>query len=124
MGRKASTGSCYQSAANLLFEARFTDMRLAHGTCTGHQEIAGVAFGHAWVETEDLVFDRDNVFRKDLYYRVGACRSVHLYTIEKARRMLLRHRHYGPWHEDNEPVAFAPASKKRMSFSKGRRQTA
>lgn len=100
-------GDCYKASAEGLLrmaEQLGNELRLAHGTCTltaGH--LKGKASGHAWLETEDLVFDlannRDCVHRRDVYYKVGKCRKVVRYTLAQTREMLLKHRTYGPWHK-------------------------
>jgi len=103
-----ANGDCYKVAAEkVMFALEFEDALVCHGTCTATGgPITGHAFGHAWIEAGDLVFEfsngHDAVLRKEMYYKVGMCRNVQRYTREQARRMLLKHKTYGPWHEDLE----------------------
>jgi len=103
-----ANGDCYKVAAEkVMFALEFEDALVCHGTCTATGgPITGHAFGHAWIEVGDVVFDfsngRSGCLRKEMYYKVGMCRNVQRYTREQARRMLLKHKNYGPWHEDAE----------------------
>lgn len=118
-----SPGDCYQAAFDTMLHYPAGDLRLAHGTCTGQGPIAGVAFGHAWLELADgtLVFDvangRHAVLAKAAYYRIGKCRKVKLYTRHEAMRMAVKHRHYGPWDRETKKAVHA---KKPVDTQRGR----
>lgn len=106
-------GDCYVVALNLVlgfseidcpFESG--DLLLCHGTATGTGNgIKGRKFGHAWCEfvgdVETLVIDYSNgnraVLPKPLYYKVGQVCDVSRYTLDEVRRMMIEHKHYGPW---------------------------
>ena len=96
-------GNCYEAAAKLLTAHRgCAGAELVHGTVTGQGPIAGVRYGHAWVEVGDVVLDPSNgrfvVARKSAYYAVGEITEpVSRYGFEVALRLMLKHRHYGPW---------------------------
>ena len=107
MSRKADyQGNCFEVAGALVLDSPQDTLLLAHGICTGRGRIAGLVFGHAWVECGDFVIDRSNgndiTAEREMYYAIGACRSVRLYTKDQTRKMLLRYRHWGPWPEDGE----------------------
>ena len=93
-------GDCYEAAGQFVLDHRF--MTLVHGTCTGTGPIQGIAFGHAWAEDGDLCFDVANghqlVIRKELYYAIGKCRDVVTYPGNEVPKLLLTHKHWGPWH--------------------------
>jgi len=95
------TGDCYEAAGNFVLDNRF--LTLVHGTCTGTGPIAGIAFGHAWAEDQDLCFDVANgknmVVRKDVYYKSGQCRDVVRYPGHEVPSLLLKHKNWGPWHK-------------------------
>jgi hypothetical protein len=102
-------GDCYMVAAGLVAWGGAPEgALLCHGTCTGHGPIAGVTFGHAWVETEDSVTGgtfviekangNDVIVERDTYYAAGQCRDVRRYTAAEARAMMMQHGHFGPWH--------------------------
>lgn len=96
-------GDCYEAAAQLLYAHRsWPGVWLVHGTVTGQGPIAGVRYGHAWVEIGDVVIDPSNrrfvVARKSVYYAAGEItESVERYTFLEAARQMLETGHYGPW---------------------------
>jgi hypothetical protein len=99
-----ATGDCYEAAAKLLlFGGMPEEARLVHGNVTGQGPVAGIRFGHAWVELGDLVFDHSNgrhlVVPRDQYYRVGKIKKPRRYHPVEAKLYLLRRRHYGPWRQ-------------------------
>jgi hypothetical protein len=73
---------------------------LCHGVVTGTGgPVEGLAYAHAWLETECLVFDPDSVriISKQFFYAAGNVRDIVRYTPEEARRMILLTEHWGPW---------------------------
>ena len=70
-------GDCYEAAAKLLYVHRLCPgIVLVHGTVTGQGPIAGIRYGHAWIEIgDDVVLDPSNgrfvCARKADYYAVG-----------------------------------------------------
>jgi hypothetical protein len=114
-------GDCYEAAAKYMMEYGTLggsllrlpgeegnpDLILIHGEVTGQGPIAGVKYGHAWVEDGDLVIDTSNGrnlrMPKVLYYALAqidhrpAHQNIHRYTAEEARKLLVKHGHYGPW---------------------------
>lgn len=76
---------------------------LVHGLVTGQGPVAGLRFGHAWVEIGDEVMDRSNGrnlrLPRAVYYATGKidASSTFRYTPEQAREKMLDTGHYGPW---------------------------
>jgi hypothetical protein len=53
-------GDCYEAAAKLLYAHRSCPgIMLVHGTVTGQGPIAGIRYGHAWIEVGDVVLRFD-----------------------------------------------------------------
>jgi hypothetical protein len=96
-------GDCYEAAAKLLYAHRSCPgIVLVHGTVTGQGPIAGMRYGHAWIEIGDVVLDPSNrrfvCARKADYYALGDINEpVTRYVFEEAARQMLETRHYGPW---------------------------
>ena len=95
-------GDCYEAAAKLLYAHRSCPgLVLVHGTVTGQGPIAGIRYGHAWIEIGDVVLDPSNgrfvCARKADYYDLGEINEpVTRYVFEEAARQMLETRHYGP----------------------------
>ena len=99
---------CYQAAGRFLMdkwaggcEHEFT---LVHGIVTGQGEIAGVRYGHAWVEDEkELVYDYSNdreiILPKMLYYAIGQVSNTVHYTIDEVRGLVVETGIWGAWDE-------------------------
>ncbi len=114
---KAERGNCYEAAAKLLHAHRdCPGIALAHGTVTGQGPVAGIRYGHAWVEIGEVVLDPSNgrlvVARKTAYYAAGEiAEPVARYTFAEAAREMLETGHYGPW--EKRPSPNNPAEPKR-----------
>ena len=110
-------GDCYEAAAKLLYMHRSCPgIVLVHGTVTGQGPIAGIRYGHAWIEAGDVVLDPSNgrlvCARKSTYYAAGEIREpVARYDFEAAARQMLETRHYGPWKKRFNP--HPPSGEKR-----------
>jgi hypothetical protein len=110
-------GDCYEAAAKLLYAHRSCPgIVLVHGTVTGQGPIAGMRYGHAWIEIGDAVLDLSNgrfvCARRKTYYAAGEIREpVARYDFEAAARQMLETRHYGPW--EPCPIHTPPAGAKR-----------
>ena len=108
-GEPDGDGDCYEAAAKLLMEHRdCPGIALAHGTVTGQGAVAGIRYGHAWVEIGDAVLDPSNgrlvVARKPAYYAAGEiAEPVARYTFAEAAREMLETGHYGPWEKRLSP---------------------
>ena len=103
-------GDCYAAAARFVIgNARCPGIMLVHGEVTGQGPIAGIRYGHAWVEIGDAVIDPSNrrivCARRDAYYAIGKITaSVSRYSPQEARRLMLKTLHYGPWEEPRKMV--------------------
>lgn len=110
-------GDCYRVAAHYLIDDDPKEGRslfVCHGVATGQGPIAGVRFGHAWVEWDlgDATFVIDqsnglNVFmHRDRYYEIGKInpKEVVRYDREALRHTIHDHGTYGPWHDDGVQV--------------------
>lgn len=112
-------GDCYSAAVNAMMALtengtlRATmHCRLVHGWPTGQGDIAGIKYGHAWVEIDTsvavLVIDNSNgrsvAMPKEDYYRIGNIdeSEATYYTFEEMAKLLLKSEHYGPWVEKPE----------------------
>lgn len=98
-------GDCYEAAAKLImFGELSSSARLVHGNVTGQGPVAGIRFGHAWVEIGDVVLDHSNghhiAMSREEYYRIGRIKNPRRYSREYARIFLIHRRHYGPWRGD------------------------
>ena len=113
---KSGRGDCYEAAAKLLHAHRdCPGIALAHGTVTGQGPVAGIRYGHAWIEIGDVVLDPSNgrfvVARKSAYYAAGQITEpVARYTFAEAAREMIETGHYGPW--DKLPTS-TPARRQR-----------
>jgi hypothetical protein len=74
--------------------------------------LAGVEFGHAWIEKGDKVIDtsRNNeIMDKNTYYMLGGLidfftheqkkDKIHRYSVEDAKKVIVDSGHAGPWEE-------------------------
>ena len=110
-------GDCYEAAAKLLYAHRSCPgIVLVHGTVTGQGPIAGIRYGHAWIEIGDVVLDPSNgrfvCAKRETYYAAGEiCEPVSRYDFEADARQMLETRHYGPW--ETCPILTPPAGAKR-----------
>lgn len=110
------TGDCFPVAGRIVLDGD-DGLRLVHGIATGQGPIDGVRHWHAWVERTDhlplpdgrsthieMVIDRSNGKEIEmpvvLYYRFGQITDVRTYTREQAAVLMVRHKHWGPWHEE------------------------
>lgn len=97
-------GDCYMAAARFLLSlGTRSDARLIHGTVTGQGKVAGIRYGHAWVEINGFVLDPSNrrmvCIQREEYYRVGkvAPGSLRRYSCRETLAMMNQFAHYGPW---------------------------
>lgn len=107
--RRTKGGDCYQAAGRLLMElAMVGDLEavLVHAEVEGQGPLAGVRYGHAWVECGTaVVLDASNgkarAVPRDIYYAVGQVDEIgnaRSYTWDEARACMLDFGHWGPWH--------------------------
>jgi len=105
---KCKGGDCYMAAGkymmdNALFPMKNDNLILVHGEVTGLGPIAGIKYGHAWIEDGDTVIDtaggKDIRMSKILYYALGNIdeSKVFKYKPEEFRKKVLEYEHWGPW---------------------------
>jgi len=118
-------GNCFGDAFNYIFNEGViggnNNLILVHAIiCPIMGPLAGITFGHAWIEDGDKVIDtsRNNeIMDKHSYYLLGGLmnlptgefnkdtkitakeENMHRYTVQEAKKMVLEHEMYGPWEE-------------------------
>jgi hypothetical protein len=106
-------GDCYETAGkfalNNLKGLKGHDFvgipYVVHAEVEGQGAIAGIRYGHAWIEDDVMVYDfsngREIIFPKVLYYHLGNViqeqPKYFKYTFEEATRKMLDTGHYGSW---------------------------
>jgi hypothetical protein len=99
-------GDCYEAAGkyvmdHALFPGTDGSLILVHGEVTGQGDIAGIQYGHAWVEKGGTVIDVSNgrniKLPKAVYYAIGNIGKTYKYTSEEMREKILESGHWGPW---------------------------
>lgn len=112
-------GNCYQAAAEYLLDhgnRLGPAARLVHGMVSGQGPVAGMRFGHAWVEVGEEVIDPSNGrlvrLHREHYYFLGQIREAEItrYSHAETREKLLDFLHYGPW-ENKHPCGRAARRK-------------
>jgi tRNA nucleotidyltransferase/poly(A) polymerase len=104
-----ASGDCYDSNGRYfmdkaLFPGSDKSLRLVHGEVTGQGPLAGVNYGHCWIEDGNTVIDVSNGktvrMPKAVYYALGGIDNndnLHKYTAREFRSKVTRHEHWGPW---------------------------
>lgn len=103
--KKCRGGDCYCASGSYLMDHAFEkpNLLLVHGEVTGQGKIAGVQFGHAWIEDGDMVIDVSKDKKLELpkifYYALGQINenNVFKYNMEQMRRKVSETKHWGPW---------------------------
>lgn len=110
-GLPSRSGNCYEQAARGLIELG-DPWVLVHATVTGQGDIEGRAYGHAWLENDEIGMVVDlsqpvdglRLLPKSLYRLIGEAREVVTYTLNEAMVALVRHEHWGPWEDERMNV--------------------
>jgi len=112
-------GDCYRQAVRLAEQTAESSpaglpVHVVHGLVTGTGgESEGLRYGHAWVEIGGaLCADSSRggepvVVPARLYYDAGSVNPAETfrYSLTEARRAMVAHGHYGPWHNQLEQAA-------------------
>lgn len=105
----SANGDCYEIAGKFIMDdVIFNDDSrkiLVHAIVKGQGPLAGVEFGHAWIEDGNTVIDKSNgrniTIPKQVYYAIGNIEDtpdkMRRYDAEEARKKMMEHEHYGPW---------------------------
>lgn len=94
-------GNCYVSALEEYVYSGYKGV-LVHGVVMGRGAIAGIRFGHAWVERDGKVIDKTMPKQMmelpiDVYYMLGEVAITRKYTGIEVARMVDKYGTYGPW---------------------------
>jgi len=79
------------------------DMKLVHGLVAGQGNLAGIRYNHAWVESDDIVYDYSNGRKielpKPLYYKIGKIKESDIFRYDQADMYMMASKTgtYGPW---------------------------
>lgn len=108
--RQKANGDCYQAAGQyMMSKCQFDkfacdDMVIVHGEVMGQGQLMGVTFGHAWIESNNMVIDVSNgrniTLPIGIYYAIGMIGEIDnfiKYTWEEAREKITEFEHWGPW---------------------------
>lgn len=92
-------GKCFDMAGrySVLDNDYNHERKLVHGVLGLNPPIA-----HGWVELPgNRVFDGTHqaFYDKDAYYKAFHAVPEKAYSVEQARGMMLKHKHFGPWHD-------------------------
>lgn len=101
-------GDCYEAALTVMLEGhhRLKNPRLIHATVMGRGPVAGIRFGHAWVEADGpdgmrVAIDRSNGGDYQgpavLYRAKGQAEDVREYTGQEMYEKAIETEVYGPW---------------------------
>ena len=128
---RMNRGKCYEVAGREFLEMNGNAL-LVHGAPWSHTHNARI--GHAWIEETEVLRFQDGTRFLDctvrdltqpperekmpavLYYHFGRMTDEHVtrYTKRQVRKMMLKHKTYGPW---EGPAAAAKGWEKRKRTS-------
>ena len=109
--RAQGMGNCYRAALTLATDARalgLENVTVIQGTLMGTGDLAGVRFGHSWVEADipdgtrvalDYASGNSLVMDRDAYRFLQRAQDVHEYSVAEAQN-LAANGDYGPWTAD------------------------
>ena len=114
MAKKQKLGDCYQAAGTIALNSRFKigdndfigTPYVVHAEVSGQGAIAGIRYGHAWIEDDIFVYDfsnkRELIVPKQLYYAIGNVNTkdktkYRKYTFAQARKKMIDTGTYGSW---------------------------
>jgi len=98
-------GDCYCASGSYLMDnaLKQPNLILVHGEVTGQGRIAGIKFGHAWIEDGEMVIDVSKGKKLELpkvfHYALGQIDESKLfkYNLEQMREKVLETGQWGPW---------------------------
>ena len=113
--KEIAQGDCYEAAGNLILPMFSKHeipkgAEMVHGMVDGQGALQGKRYGHAWVETDDTVYDYSNGRKleipKAVYYGLGNIRKEDnkYYTPEEARKWIMKTKTWGPWEMSGDVV--------------------
>ena len=112
--KKSKGGDCYVVSGRIALNNRLPNVKtrefvgepyVIHAQVTGQGAIAGLKYGHAWVEDDEYVYDYSNgrelKIPKEVYYRLGQVieqQPIYFkYTFGEAKRKMAETGHFGSW---------------------------
>jgi hypothetical protein len=109
--REQGMGNCYQAAVTMMLDAKELGLikpKVIQATVVGQGPIAGVSYGHSWLEAENrdypglrIAYDYSSgksvQLPASLYRQIGRVTNVHEYDDAQMRVAMLKAGHYGPW---------------------------
>lgn len=101
---KRKKGHCFESAGRAVLIEEIPGLVLCHGKVMGRGRIQGQEFDHAWCEIGDMAYDPEvEIFcRIEEYYKIGQVHEVRRFTRDELASIVMKHRHWGPWPEDQK----------------------
>lgn len=100
-------GDCASVAGNMVIDGN-GQFILCHALVAGQQQLEGQRIFHSWAQMQDVVFDYSNgkkiIMRKEKYYEIAKIKEedIKKYNVDEVRKLLLKHRHWGPWDKELE----------------------
>jgi hypothetical protein len=111
---KSKGGDCYVVAGRIALNNRLPNVKtrefvgepyVIHAQVTGQGALAGLKYGHAWVEDDIYVYDYSNgrelKIPKEVYYKLGQVieqQPIYFkYTFGEAKRKMAETGHFGSW---------------------------
>lgn len=92
---KGAEGDCYKNVQDFLLDNDIPDAVIIHGEVTSK----GKTMKHAWIETEDAVYDPTTGIKapKEKYYEILKPKVDARYTFQQAMKKRFSLGHYGPF---------------------------
>ena len=96
-------GKCYELSGRYVIDGMFIPDReratLVHGRLVNPFGVGHPLLDHAWIETDDEIYDpvMDKTWGRAIFYSLFKPTVFKRYNREEARKMILKHKHWGPW---------------------------
>jgi hypothetical protein len=105
-------GDCFDSSFDFMLKNMYSDeypnLKLVHSVVSGHGELSGYRFTHAWCEDDEWVYDNANnktaKIPKFLYYSIGNVNPNQgkYYDKNEVNKMIEIYKTKGPWEIENK----------------------
>lgn len=99
-------GDCYQANGRYFMDNYNSESSaiIVHGEVSGRGELAGMTFGHCWIEDDDECIDMSNGrnirLPKMMYRGIGNVEWInnyYEYTYPEFLEKIISTKHWGPW---------------------------
>jgi hypothetical protein len=102
-------GDCFDSSYDFILKngKENSNLMLVHGIVSGHGELSGYRFTHAWCEDDEFVYDNSNnrvvKIPKIIYYSIGNINPEQskTYTYRDVLTKSNEQKNKGPWDIEN-----------------------